>query len=210
MYYDGLAPSINERATDTQVLILERDGVTFVVFPGTASFQDGLTDLRFIKNTWPLAGRVHAGFRDAFFSVQSELSNALHDAKNTIVTGHSLGGALATLTAHWLGERVTACYTFGSPRVGDFTFARYYNAQLHDQTFRVVNEDDPVTRVPFFLYRHVGTRVFLHNDGRVEINPPMWRGALSGAQQLSLQAAGRERTSFLSQHNIREYVRKLA
>ncbi len=54
-------------------------------------------------------------------------------------------------------------YTFGQPRVGDRNFARLYNRFHGKQTFRVVNDQDIVPRVPGVLlgYRHCGNEALL-------------------------------------------------
>lgn len=81
--------------------------------------------------------------------------------------GHSLGGALATLTALGLQQRgvvPAGVFTFGSPRVGQASFTDLYDASgLTPVTYRIVNERDPVTKVPpesglskLGNYRHVG------------------------------------------------------
>ena len=58
-------------------------------------------------------------------------------------TGHSLGGALATLAAYDLqaefGFRKLQVYAFGSPRTGNHAFARDYERKV-PHTWHVVND----------------------------------------------------------------------
>lgn len=77
--------------------------------------------------------------------------------KKLYVTGHSLGGAMATICASRLsaqGMNVEGLYTYGSPRVGDGEFV----ANLKVNHFRFVNNNDAVPKVPpqVFGYRHHG------------------------------------------------------
>lgn len=206
--YDGtIPPTINDRSTDTQVLVARQDGIAFVVFPGTASYRDAITDVRFKFTEWQDGVKVHRGFRFAYESIANALRAQIADERWVIFCGHSLGGALATLAADAFGAgRVEAVYTFGSPRVGNIAFARRYDAILHDQTFRIVNEGDPVVRVPwlFGLYRHVGTRVFLSDRNGIEVNPPLWRGLIPTTP------AGESREFIrFSPHSIQSYQKKL-
>eukprot|EP00243_Klebsormidium_subtile_P001449 TRINITY_DN1249_c0_g1_i1.p1 TRINITY_DN1249_c0_g1~~TRINITY_DN1249_c0_g1_i1.p1 ORF type:complete len:622 (+),score=157.55 TRINITY_DN1249_c0_g1_i1:301-2166(+) len=91
------------------------------------------------------------------------------DAK-IYITGHSLGGALAAmftalLTAEddVMTERIGGLYTFGQPRVGDWSFAWYLHNKLNLPELRFVRliySNDLVPRVPFddpvFQYKHLG------------------------------------------------------
>ena len=63
------------------------------------------------------------------------------------VTGHSLGGAMATLVSHRLaveGFPVRAVYTYGSPRPGDRNFRDAYRLP----NYRFVNDNDLVPHCP--------------------------------------------------------------
>jgi hypothetical protein len=76
-----------------------------------------------------ICGDIGAGFRRAYLSLQSNILSVLKELPSTynlLVTGHSLGGALATLAAYdvifknaFLSVNLI---TFGSPRVGDSIF----------------------------------------------------------------------------------------
>lgn len=82
------------------------------------------------------------------------------------MTGHSLGGALATLAAY--RRPPAALYTFGSPRVAGTDLAAHLNGEQGLNVWRVVNSTDIVPRVPPPLgYRHVGKLVYLTFDGSV-------------------------------------------
>ncbi len=134
---------------------------------------------------WPAAwGGVHAGFYDGFAEVEPLLMQKLHELEGTgariWVTGHSLGGALATITAARILRAIdegadlelAGLYTFGSPRVGDHAFASELEREAKDKGVRLVrvrNDDDAVTAIPSELlgFEHVGALVYLREDGLV-------------------------------------------
>lgn len=209
-----LQPTINIGGTDTQARVELHGDRAIILFPGTASLRDLLTDLKAPKKRHG-AGRVHMGFLEAFLSVAPRISEVIEN-RSVCVAGHSLGGALAMLTADWLSPRVWACYTFGQPRVFNGPAARDYNARLHDRTWRLVNEGDPITHIPWLLgtYRHAGTKVFLPREGALEIDPSL----LSTAQALFREARAAEddiaRTgtkgfALRADHPIAAYIERL-
>jgi hypothetical protein len=80
----------------------------------------------------------------------------LNEQSEIFVTGHSLGAGLATLAVlhiHKLAERKKVkpksiqLYTFASPRVGDETFASYFDTDAI-QSFRIINSEDLIQAVP--------------------------------------------------------------
>jgi len=131
-----------------------------LVFRGTAG---GITNWRFNLDMapcpWPTGGRVHRGFSRLITVIWESIDAALQKVtKPLFYTGHSLGGALATLAASLRPPR--AVYTFGAPRIGDAAFAE----TLADvPVFNVFNPQDIVTRLPpagrFTGFAHVGTIV---------------------------------------------------
>src|SRR5580704_14872808 len=73
------------------------------------------------------AGRVHLGFSSVLRRSWNKVENILQEVpdKPLFLTGHSMGGALAVLTAcrlEKMGRPPMATYTFGAPRVGDRAF----------------------------------------------------------------------------------------
>lgn len=113
--------------------------------------------------------KMHQGFINAYLSVRDEIHEHAQQSETTQyrITGHSLGGAIATLCAvdlqYNFGQNISIeVYTFGSPRVGNDAFADSYNRRVPD-TWRVINGWDTVVGlpVPWQGYRHVDTSLKL-------------------------------------------------
>ena len=125
---------------------------------------------RLIKAMVPTSDvMVHQGFLTAYDSVRYQAVSLLDSITSSggkwkvYVTGHSLGGALATLAAFELASRQgpararqeVAMYSYGSPRAGNKAFASLYNLAVHN-SWRVTNSNDIVPSVPRLMgYCHV-------------------------------------------------------
>lgn len=93
-----------------------------------------------------------------------------HPTEVLYLTGHSLGGAAAILTAARLSDmgvrpEQLRVITFGSPAVGNVAFARYYEKRM--QLTRIVMDGDPVAAALQSLgtrYLQFGERVAWKQD----------------------------------------------
>ena len=127
--------------------------------------------------------RVHSGFLKQYnamrFAVMSSIYKMIWKKQNKkiVFTGHSLGGALATLCGAAVKQEMpdvhVSVYTYGSPRVGNKAFVEIFKAV--DVSVRCVNGSDIVTSVPFWSYEHVhgevqkGEKTYLNiNDHRLD------------------------------------------
>jgi len=166
----------------TQCYVANNDDFLILVFRGTeirrrgdsSDFANIIADLETDANIalveWEQGGKVHRGFIEALDEVWERLLDYLRsqeNARRTVwFTGHSLGAALATLAAQRYGK-VRGLYTYGSPRVGDRDFKQAFLVP----TYRLVNHDDIVTRVPPpLLYQHVGDLKYLDGEGLLRNN----------------------------------------
>ena len=173
-----LSAIFENKGTDTQGAfgISYRDVFT-VIFRGSeeTGVMDWITDLKFVQKVFPYAEsnnrkvKVHYGFIQAYKSVREAVLQAAKETphRQIICTGHSLGGALATLAALDIQYNVPgkelACYTYGSPKVGNKHFVNSYNRRV-PKTYRLVNRFDIIPNMPPFGYRHVGELHHLDPD----------------------------------------------
>jgi predicted lipase len=80
-----------------------------------------------------------------------------------VLTGHSLGAAVAVLVARWLRSqgKLVEVATFGSPKIGNWDFAN----SIDFPVTRVVNHCDIVPHLPpLFDYHHVGEPLWFDSD----------------------------------------------
>ncbi|MFN7677814.1 MAG: lipase family protein, partial [Cyanobacteriota bacterium] len=162
--------------------------LAMVAFRGTESTADWLSNLHLTTRELPGVGRVHAGFLEQFEALRPALDSLLIGRASLplLVTGHSLGGAIAVVAASsWASTRpVRALYTYGQPAVAaDKGTATTINAALSGRYHRLVNDTDIVPRVPPG-YRHGGHLLRFDGRGRVTSKEPPPAGGPGGTRAL--------------------------
>jgi feruloyl esterase len=96
-----------------------------------------------------------------------------HPKASYLITGHSLGGALATFAGVDIKTTLRvktniSMYTFGSPRTGNQAFTDFVFMQFSTQGYqRVTHFNDVVTQLPppEYGFSHAGNEVWQKNEG---------------------------------------------
>lgn len=188
----------NNRGRDTQAFMFRTDEFMVLAFRGSQELRDWLTNFSTKLRNFTIRkegittmssykGKVHTGFFLGWASIERSVldqisrwrKDSLKQGKELpplVITGHSLGGALATMAAASLSENgidVVGLYTFGQPRVGDWGFTRQLNNNLNGKVFRFINNNDVVPHIPppfspfnpLRLYGHLGEIKYFNSRG---------------------------------------------
>ncbi len=187
--------------------VMVSDQAAVLAFRGTSSAVEWISDFIAQQGEYlPVtgAGMTHKGFTDIYMTARSQLLNLLEEVPSSLplfITGHSLGGALATLAALDIVHNTVhnpVVYTYGAPRVGDTHFVRLYNHSVV-QHWRIQNEFDIVTHLPPLVYQSPKTKenyFYLHVKG--EVLRSFRHGSVPGNHVISsyFNDLAKENTSF--------------
>eukprot|EP01038_Epipyxis_sp_PR26KG_P010629 gene10629-14272_t len=152
---------ISDVLSDTEGFIgyLPSNRMIYVVYRGSESARNWWTNLDVIKTNYvsypECKCQVHAGF---YASEQKVIQLVLSEVQRlqasltgyeVMCTGHSLGAAMAQLTAMDLLKAgvLNSVYNFGQPRVGDANYANFVNSKL--SLWRVTHNKDMVPHIPY-------------------------------------------------------------
>ncbi len=201
-----------------QAMIVDHKEFIVVSFRGTNELSDWIDNI----NAFPekvLFGDFHRGFwnsvKDLWDGEDGIFADyqALRETKKRplFLTGHSLGGAMASIAAARLihqDKPFTSVYTFGQPRSMSRETARIFNAEASTRVHRFQNNEDIVTRAPSRMmnYSHVGRCFYIDADNKIHQNPGMWYrfvDMIDGAVD-SLKDIGR--LGAITDHSIDNYL----
>ena len=207
----GLRETLFFDRDGSQAYVFKTDTDCIVACRGTEphEWNDIKADVDAVTAVAETVGRVHRGFKKEVDDLWPRLEEALIQNDKTLwFTGHSLGGAMATICAgrcylSHIKSTPSELFTFGSPRVGN---KRYVN-HVKLTHYRWVNNNDIVTRVPWAWmgYRHTGTQMYLDSSGKLR---PMskaqrakdrWRGFWMGIKK--------GKVDHFSDHAMVDYIR---
>jgi triacylglycerol lipase len=203
---------------NTQAFIAANNEFVVISFRGTEprNLKDWMNNTK-ISLIPGYGGSVHRGFSEALDDIWDEIVTLLSQFQDKnqpiFLTGHSMGGALATMTAVRLGEKyyqhIQGIYTFGCPRMGDGKFVQNYDKIFNDRTFRMVNHRDIVTRLAprSFGYQHVGGCWFFDSEGKLHNDIRYWQQFLEtakGTREEFLNVV-----SLVEDHNLDEYKKNV-
>lgn len=137
--------------TDVQYFVEIVDETTqLVAIRGTANLANALCDARFFKHRDSELGiQLHRGFHSDAEKVLEQITPLLDPGKTVLVTGHSLGAAIATIIMMYLSKRgwqVAFSVNFGQPKITNKAGCeRYADLPL----LRIADKEDVVPMVPF-------------------------------------------------------------
>ena len=201
----------------TQSFIARHEELIMVAFRGSDQWEDWLDNLNLPTIPTNL-GRAHRGFQMALEDVWAEMLEKIKELKDrhqTLwLTGHSLGGALATLAA---AERIdqdqtfNGVYTFGQPRCVDREMSRNMNLEAKSRIFRFQNNNDLVSRIPQRImgYSHAGTFIYIDVNQNLHIDIHWWNQFLDRVGGI-LEALPKPGVDKIEDHQLKNYLVALA
>lgn len=178
----------------SQGMLVNMGAWASITFRGTEASKASVSDI-FSNLTWPWPvawqgrGRVHSGYVDHFNLIAFDaldMARKVPTDRPLYVTGHSMGGALATLFASWYGSfvpdwKLAGLVTFGAPKALNREAAQAIRAPVSRYT---MPGDFASAWPPVFGLVHPGPEIRLRAQG-------WWPGPVS-------------------RHGVGGYVRSLA
>ena len=206
----------------SQAILVEHDQFLCMAFRGTDEIRDWFDNIDIQKRS-ELFGVFHEGFWEATQDIWAKIyRDYLHaykeDRRPLFLTGHSLGGAMATIAAAKMVHEdipFTSVYTFGQPRAMDRETGRKFNTECKDRFYRFCNDKDIVTRIPARLggYTHVGQVVYIDNDMKMHLGIGRWQqfintveGTVDTFVAKGFEAGMKSIGEVIQDHDMKNYV----
>jgi len=230
---DALMLNIDEaqgfvsRLDDTHVIISFRG-----TEPKVAS--DIIADLKTWQVDSETIGEVHSGFKQELDKLWPDVSkwvfgrNVSKKRDTIILTGHSLGAAMASICATRLNSEgyKVVLYTYGSPRVGDSNWATLFESDLDAEFdhkchacgqdtnkiehYRFQNNQDLIPAIPpAGVFTHVGKLYYVDYEGKILTNTTFISRLIDRFRSMFRAIMKLERFDSMYDHNIKQYRKRV-
>ncbi|KAI9297898.1 alpha/beta-hydrolase [Neoconidiobolus thromboides FSU 785] len=182
-----------------------------VAIRGSKSLNNWIVDGLLFQTTIELPppynqAKVHFGFNKASLAVLSQIGEVLKREVNVnpkvkiTLLGHSLGGSIMGMLSHYLVQYKYITFdqfqliTFGMPRVGDATYAKYINSNVKTLA-RITHQTDFIPLIPPIALN------YLHFNNEINV-----QGIGNDAKaKLCLNAAGEDPTCIINPLQLRSW-----
>lgn len=206
---------------ETQAFLCSNDEVAILAFRGTDSLEDWQKDFNAVLVDSKV-GHVHKGFKQALDNVWEDIDKVLvehiRDNRKLWVTGHSLGGALATLAVDRFTDLkvpIGGMYTYGQPMVGDGAFVDNYDRKMKERSFRFVNDEDVVTWISlpaFYCHVAVENECFFDYAGVLHRSHVWYHKILSASENAEARSSQLDKLmaqypNGIHDHSLNYYIR---
>lgn len=168
---------------NAQAILVEHEDYLCMSFRGSDEKTDWLSNIN-VFHKKVLFRKFHKGFWNILEDIWKPLEQKYLQLKHNkprplFLTGHSLGGAIATIAAAKLihtDSPFTSVYTFGQPRSMTRSTSRIFNDECKARFFRFHNNNDIVTRIPTrsMGYSHVGTYLYISEEKEIHQELGFW------------------------------------
>ena len=170
-------------------------GLTILSFRGSESVRNFIADADFPTTPTPdlcATCAIDTGFYTSWVEARGGILTHLASATaanptfRLVITGHSLGGAIAAIAAAEVRKsgQIADLYTYGQPRIGGADVSDFITNQSPSlgNNFRVTHYDDPVPRLPPLAlgFRHLSPEYYISSGNGVIVTEADVKGPLTG------------------------------
>ena len=164
----------------SECMVVRNKTVAYLVFRGTEASKGSISDILSnvgVPRAWAGQGLAHSGYDHHFAMIRAQARDRAELIETAIplhITGHSLGGVLATMYASWVGSggpndhKIMSLITFGAPKA----LSEAATATIKAPGYRYTNRYDFAPHwQPGFVLGHPERQVMVNSGG--------WAGPVS-------------------------------
>ena len=172
-----------DKITDLQgyIGIMPKTKTIYVTFRGSSSVLNWINNLKIKKIPYDSYPECNCSVHDGFYTTTLHLKSSViininilkkkYNYKNVIITGHSLGAAIAQLMMMELNliNIYSTVYNYGQPRIGDMNYANFVSLFNKENLYRYTHHKDVVPHIPpnEMKYYHSCNEIYENENGNL-------------------------------------------